>query len=367
MAVKVDPQKEIIFRLYVDIIYYKMKLPLFIIISLFLAICVNCTSYKYPKTELPMLQDSLYFNDCDIDYIGNYDSIYKSVESNIFNYARVNHIEIPNNKIDAYKTIERLVHEIYDYQEPIENEWQLYCKYSTTCSQLRFLNKYLIKQIYKTTDNILLTSQLDDESELIDSLESSQHRFLKLHFDYADEDTPHHRLKYYQASLSILNDRNDDLKDLFFSIVNATYHNPKTYLKLSNRLFTREYSHIHDFIIPQHKNDPHYNVPESQKAISAIKQAWFTFIAKREKILRVLPIEQQNIWINSTFRFKRSHLILLKNEFEGLGLLGPEIAKELILPDTCTYEELISYPDFSTMWKKYEKQFKQSEEADQSF
>lgn len=40
-----------------------------------------------------------------------------------------------------------------------------------------------------------------------------------------------------------------------------------------------------------------------------------------------------------------------------MGLLGPEVALELILPNTCTYEELLAYPNFTTKWNEYLKEF----------
>lgn len=332
-----------------------MKSRSFIIISLIFAIFSGCTNHKCLKSKLIGMQDSPIFEDYSIDYIGNNDSVYKSVEFDIINYLGDNQIEMPKSQIDMYNVIESVVHKIYDYKEPIENEWQLYDHLSTTCSQLRFLNEYLIRRISKISDNRLLTQLLYNECELIDSLECNQHRFLKAHFDYADKDTTHRLLKYYQASLSILNDRNEDLKDLFFSMVDTSYNNSTKYLNLSNRLFNQEYSHIYNSLILDNRNNLDYNVTMSQNAIESLKQTWFDFIAKREEIAKLLLTEHQNVWRNSTYRYQRSHLIILKNEFEELGLLGSELATEIILSDTCTYEELISYSNFSTKWKEYNK------------
>lgn len=65
----------------------------------------------------------------------------------------------------------------------------------------------------------------------------------------------------------------------------------------------------------------------------------------------MLSANVKKVWDNSTNRFKKSHPILLKNEFEGLGRASNDMIKTL-LPDNFTYEELFAYSNFSEKWKE---------------
>ena len=46
----------------------------------------------------------------------------------------------------------------------------------------------------------------------------------------------------------------------------------------------------------------------------------------------------------------------LKNEYEAYTILTID-KQALTLSDSCTYEELMAYPNFTTKWNEYIKQF----------
>lgn len=67
-------------------------------------------------------------------------------------------------------------------------------------------------------------------------------------------------------------------------------------------------------------------------------------------------VNHRLVWDNATHRFQRPQLIIIKNEFVNLGIYGNEIEK-CLLSDSCTDEQLMAYPNFSTKWNEYQKQF----------
>lgn len=286
-------------------------------------------------------------------YSANQDSIFELVENRLIQYIDSSEISTSENAIERYNLVDSLLHKFYDSDEPINNDWQLYNHLAVSSRQTQFLNYYLLKHIITILGDSY-SNPLYDELELTDSLETAIHRFLKTHIDNAGYDGNHYLLKYYNLTISLYNDRNESLKDLYFSLNDVNYRSPTKYMELPNKLFNKEFRHIKNDLIPRVRY-PKYDEIADRNAIDNVQNKWNEFIAIRKEISKLLPINQHEVWINSTYRFQRSLLIILKNEFEGLGY-GPEVIGELILQDTCSYQNLLNYSNFSAKWNEYLKQ-----------
>lgn len=267
---------------------------------------------------------------------------------------------MPDSPIEKYSLIDSLLKVIYDSRTPQVTTADINNDFAIAQHQVQFLNHYLLTEICKIA-NAELTKQLYKENALTDSLISAQHRFLKTHIDNADYDGSCYFIKYYNASLTVYRDRNKGLKSLYFTMIDSNYHSCAQYRQMPNSLFEKEYAHILNELIPQKpifedEPLPRYDEKADRNAVRKIRQTWHNFMEKRNEISNLLSGKQKDVWNNSTYCFQRSHLIALKNEFEEMGVCGNEKA-DLLLSDTCTYEELLAYPNFTTKWNEHLNQF----------
>lgn len=334
-------------------------LPIFLI-SLILLCVVGCGG-KHQSDPKYNISDSTYLEEDNIlGFIENEDSVFKIVEDSIMQYINQNGIAIPENPIDKYDLIDSLLHIIYDLKVSQGATIDINSDFAIAQHQIQFLNHYLLKEISKIATSEL-TKQLCQENILTDSLISAQHRFLKTHIDNADYDGSYGFIKYYNTSLSVYRDRNKSLKSLYFTMTDNNYHSDTQYRQLPNRLFEKEYSHILNELIPRKpiladKPLARYDEKADNEAVKMIRQAWHNFMEKRKEISYLLSGKQKDVWNNATYCFQRSHLIVLKNEFEEMVVCINEM-ENLLLDNTCTYEELFSYPNFTTKWNEHLKEF----------
>ena len=293
-----------------------------------------------------------------MSYIGNKDSVFRIVEDSIYRYMQYNKIELPANTIMQYNIVDSLLHMVYDLKAPQISTIEVEQDFAVSSHQIQFLNHYLLEKIDEIADH-RLSKLLQEEKSLADRLITAQHEFLKAHIDNANADGSYSFIKYYNTSIAIHHGRNESLKDLYFSMTSNNYHVPMKYRDISDSLFDKEYAHILNDLIPQTFEDepfPLYDETADRQALLKAKKAWYDFISKRNEIASVLQGKQKDIWNNATYRFLRSHLITLKNEFNDMGAFTSETA-ELLLPDSCTYEQLLAYPNFTTKWNEHLKEF----------
>lgn len=336
------------------------RLPFFLI-SLILLCAFGCGS-KHQSDNKYDISDSIYMGEDNIlvGFIENKDSVFEIVKDSIIQYINQNGIAVPDSPIEKYGLIDSLLNIIYDSRVPQITTADIDNDFAIAQHQVQFLNYYLLKEIYKIA-NAELTKQLYKENTLTDSLIYAQHRFLKTHIDNADYDGSCYFIKYYNTSLAVYRDMNKSLKSLYFTMTDSNYHSDTQYRQLPNNLFEKEYAHIMNELIPQKpifEDEPllRYDEKADRNAVRKIRQTWHNFMEKRNEISYLLSGKQKDVWNNATYCFQRSHLIALKNEFEEMGICGNEKA-ELLLSDTCTYEELLAYPNFTTKWNEYLKEF----------
>ena len=91
-------------------------------------------------------------------------------------------------------------------------------------------------------------------------------------------------------------------------------------------------------------------IAEMNAALTTEHKAWNKWIQKRESVASQLNGEVKRIYMNSTNELKRHKLIQLLNQYNGYGIMSPDIMEHL-LNQNCTDKQLKSYSGFSIIWE----------------
>ena len=287
----------------------------------------------------------------------NKEAVFKKIDMEIARYIKAHNISMSEHAIERYSQTETLLHHLFDYYVPMEEMTgaDFWCYLKVDEMQIEFLNYYLLNECDMVLDNSI-SKYLFTEKNAIDSLSIAQCDFLRSHLDEAYHDGSMWYCKYFNIITWLEKDYNKSLKDLLVAIYHQ-FEDTTEYRELSADVFDKEYQHIAYDLIPQKEIycmdcNILYDESRDRKAILNEKTKWQEFMRLRGEILDLLPKELKPTWENSTYRFQRSHLILLKNEFEGLGITNNDM-DSVLLSDSCSYEELFSYSNFSTRWNEY--------------
>ncbi|MBO7141368.1 MAG: hypothetical protein J6W19_12420 [Prevotella sp.] len=91
---------------------------------------------------------------------------------------------------------------------------------------------------------------------------------------------------------------------------------------------------------------------DERKLIGNEQKCWNNWLYCRETISKELPNKIKCCYDNCTNMVKRTKLLQLKNQNQGLGVVSGEIV-ECLLPNDCSDKELLEYPGFNVVWAKY--------------
>ncbi len=222
--------------------------------------------------------------------------------------------------------------------------------------ETNYLNWWLINHGMRSRAAAHDVYLIEQEKSLIDSLIIAEQNFARMHCGFGDV-SRYHYLKYYNIKCMLYSDWNKQLQELVFNIDSENIkYVPINDFPMSH--IANEFSRLHRNLTPYNAdNCKEYDKDKDRQALAALQKAWDNFISYRNSISGRLRTESWNkIYDNATHLFKRSFLILLKNEFEGMGFYGNDVA-ECLLSDDCSDEELLSYPGFSIKWKEYCSKF----------
>lgn len=294
-----------------------------------------------------------------IDNVENKDSVCAVIEDSIIQHALRKDIIIPQNCVDRYKIIDSLLHVIYNSGTPPITTMEINDDLAITVNQIRFLNYYLLRELKGVVNNQVL-QLLYQEQSLADSLVSAQKSYLKTHFDNAYRVGSCDFVKYFNVKIAIIKDLNKSLQDLLFAFASPEINIQNPNRELPQSVFDNEFRHILNDLIPPTLWDEEllacYDKEADRQSVKSMENAWKAFLSKRNEIASLLPDIQKRKWDNATYRFQRTQIISLKNEFEGGGVISNEVL-ECLLSDSCTYDELLAYPNFSTKWNEHLKEF----------
>lgn len=287
-------------------------------------------------------------------YIENQDSIFPIVLDKIYQYMESKEIEIPDDAKTRYEQLERLTHELYDYK-PNQTNADIQNNLSTELNQLRFLNYYLMEELKVEMDNssyLLLTEEVNQ----LDSVINTQQDFLRTHIDDAYNDGSSSYMKYYNLENKYLTSINESLQDLNIILEGIIEYKPVEYKDIWIGHINEAFYMMSKFHIPTKtadgtKLDTYDAEKDRRTSINAFRQ-WKKLLEVHEAVSLSLPQKVKTVWENAKNRLNRTYLIILKNQYEGLGMTNGDMNK-VLLADTCSYDELISYPGFNEKWEIY--------------
>lgn len=220
-----------------------------------------------------------------------------------------------------------------------------------------YLNWHLRKIVYNLLHDNRIAAAMNEEKALTDSLLETQYKFLRSHFDSTQEDLgTSSNLKYYDIEVEMLKLQNKNLRELLEALTDSNYNKTVTH-QITPKLLEKEYRHMLTKRIPYYRNDSIYNVAEDRANFQAEIAVWNQLMAQRNKIAALLRGNLRTAYNIGTYRLMFNRLRQLKNEYEAYGLISGDM-RENLLTDSCTYEELLAYPNFSSKWSEYLKQFK---------
>lgn len=94
------------------------------------------------------------------------------------------------------------------------------------------------------------------------------------------------------------------------------------------------------------------DVEQLRNLLRQEQKCWNNWIYCREMISKELPDEIKQCYDNCTNMVKRTKLLQLKNQNQGLGMTSGEII-DCLLPEGCSDKALLNYPGFDVVWAKH--------------
>lgn len=151
-----------------------------------------------------------------------------------------------------------------------------------------------------------------------------------------------------QAIMGIMQDdaliRECSLLDICFS--SDEHYVPTTHKSMSNERVLKEYA---CFMESLEENEYHYPVDFRRHMLTFEMHEWDKWMRSRDVVSSLLTGQEKTMYDNSTNNARRMKYIMLKNRYEGYGVISNDVA-ELLMPYTATDQELDG-PSFDNKWK----------------
>ena len=114
----------------------------------------------------------------------------------------------------------------------------------------------------------------------------------------------------------------------------------------------REYGRFSAFFRDEDFFEPEFNYPLSvlRSALDDEKSAWTLWMASRRKVSSLLEGLCKETYDNATNNVLRYKLIMLKNRYQGYGVIS-EYTEECLLPYSCDDSEIASF-SFEDKWRE---------------
>lgn len=349
------------------------KLPLFTLLCLVLSLLVGCPN-KQPdcaiqRKDTPFDSDIMSLQGCDNKQpdcaiqqkntpfgTDNKTLLFSQIEATVDSAIRASNVNYIENSLSGYYMWDSVTYSLYSpdlYILDSNSQLARHCN-----GVIEYLNWHLRRIINAKLTDKRISNALDIEDALTDSLLNAQYKWIQSHFDatqfYLGTASD---LKYYNIEFELLRLRNTNLMELLYALTDTTY-NISTQRIISPDLFEPEYHHILSECIPYYSNDSVYSEDADRQNFVAETEAWQRLMDKRTQIFHVLSGNAKDAYNHGTYRLMFNRLRQLKNEFEAYRLMSNSV-RELTLSDSCTYHELMAYPNFSTLWNEYQKRFEQ--------
>lgn len=350
------------------------RLPLFLI-SLFLLCAFGCSNEKADKamTDSTPSSDNLSIRNQEIKpsnpFRYNNGLLFYHIQDTVYHYLKCaypNHQrwrkiftkeyrDVPNllnyNEYLQIDSIAKILYSPTNFIHESDADWE-----QNEIGLLEYLNWELWGILKPYIGEQRVVNLMTKEKIIIDSLINAQHDWFRAHFDATQELVGSgFRLKYYFIHKEMLSIQNANMKDILQALTDFSYKYTNE-PNIPDCLIDNGQKYILNRVIPYYENDSIYKTDADIKSFLIENKLWTQLMKNREQIRNIIRKDAADAFDKGTFRLKFNRLRQLKNEFEAYDLMSSSM-RSLLLSDSCTYDELMAYPNFTTKWHECHKQF----------
>lgn len=328
-------------------------LPIFLISSIIL--CAFGCGSKHNKQSIVSSANSTVEQKRSNPFdTNNKDSLFNAIEFTVDSIIKTSALDYDPHSIKGYLLWDRLTHEIYNPENFIhssDGDWAWHEN-----GILEYLNWHLWRILVPFIGEQRVVNLMSEEIEITDSLLTAQYEWFRNHFDATQKWIgTAYNLKYYSIENEMLKIQNQNMREILEAVTDSTYNKSVTH-KIPLTLLEREYNNILTNRIPYFENDSIYNEAKDRVSFKIELEIWTRLLRQRQIISNIIRKDAKTAFDLGTYRLMFNRLRQLKNEFEAYEPMSGEI-RSIVLSDTCTYEELLAYPNFTTKWNEYLKEF----------
>lgn len=262
------------------------------------------------------------------------------------------------------------VHKTED-NENVESE-------SEVCTDVYAKNKTHIKELEVANDSLMnlitssfkgnIVSLLAEENKLTNLLIVAKRDFLKYHWNDGGEPHDYSQQGYFDLVIEMQTVQNANLQELLDAISTGKYEPKRQYQPVPKAQFATAYKDLNNNVCGmRHEyfdlNDFQGDSIKTRELLQKEKLVWDKLQSTRAKISQQLTGNQRKTFDNGSRRLQWHQLVQLKNEYKQYGLIGWETLY-CCISDSCSYEILLNYPNYTTAWNDFCKRYYHSTAED---
>lgn len=275
-------------------------------------------------------------------YTENKDSAFRVIENKVYSYIKEHELDYSANTLAGYDMWDSITNNLYspfNYTHSSDADWE-----RNENGIIEYLNWHLIQIAEQLIGDSNITKAMAEERVLTEMLLSAQYKWFEVHFDTVTNNTGY-LIKYYKLEKEMIRLQNHYLKDLLGVLTDSDYIIAQPHGAITDELIKAEYAYIERERIPYYQDEERYDEKADRQAFKVEIEAWDSLMSKRVEISNLINGRIKKVFDVATYRLKFNRLRQLKNEFEAYDSLPCD--KEILLSDSCTYEELLAYPRYS--------------------
>lgn len=151
------------------------------------------------------------------------------------------------------------------------------------------------------------------------------------------------------ALMADVNLRKASLEDFYYLLADGILHyRPEKHRTISPLLVEQEYT---AFVNSMEDNEYLLPLAERKQALSDEMPYWTAWMKSREEVSASLAGKYKKVYDNATNNLRRMKFIMLRNRYEGYGVVSNDIISCLV-PYTIRDKDLLSAPSFDESWAK---------------
>lgn len=284
----------------------------------------------------------------------NKDSLFNIIETTVDSTIKTSALYYDPHTIKGYLLWDSITNEIYNPENFVhssDGDWALHEN-----GILEYLNWHLWKILVPFMGEQKVINLMNEEKGITDSLLKAQYELFRNHFDATQQWIGTAcNLKYYSIENEMLKTQNQNMREILEAVTDSTYNKSVPH-KIPMILLEHEYNNILTNRIPYFENDSIYNEVKDRECFKIELEIWTRLLHQRQTISNMIRKDAKTAFDLGTYRLLFNRLRQLKNEFEAYEPMSGEI-RSIVLSDTCTYEDLLVYPNLTTKWNEHLKQF----------